>query len=177
MPYISFSTEGTLNNLVNQILASPLVQMHALPDLEQVGKKLLQLHQFLVGIPESIVKQLRVPGEVTTLDAVITSAKLLITIDSEIGVTQPPRSSPHCFHCNQVGHLQRDCHNYNISTVADQVIFQKIFGSREMGTGHLYRVTGIAIKALQGTQMIIVAVVKSTEDTWTVSLMACKYIH
>ena len=67
----------------------------------------------------SIVKQLRVPGEVTTLDAVITSTKLLITIDSELGATQPPRSSPRCFHCNQVGHLQRNCHNHNISTVAD----------------------------------------------------------
>ena len=56
---------------------------HMLPDLEQAAKEPLLLHQFLAGIPESIAKQLRASGEVTTLDAAITHARLLMTIDSD----------------------------------------------------------------------------------------------
>ena len=36
-----------------------------LPDMEQVAKEPLLLLQFLVGIPESITKQLRALGEVS----------------------------------------------------------------------------------------------------------------
>jgi len=41
------------------------------------------LHQFLAGISEAIAKQLRASGEVTTLDAAITRARLLMTIESD----------------------------------------------------------------------------------------------
>lgn len=50
--------------------------MHA---IVQVTKEPLLLHQFL----ETIAKQLRASGEVTTLDTAIASARLLITIDSD----------------------------------------------------------------------------------------------
>ena len=113
---------------------------HALPNLEQAVRDPFLLHQFLVGIPEAISKQLRASGKVTMLNAAITQARLLMTIDSDpvavlkakpdevellreqVAVlteqvaalstsskgkyTQPPRSRPHCFHCNQVGHVQ-----------------------------------------------------------------------
>ena len=57
---------------------------HALPDLEQAAKQPLLLHQFLAGIPESIAKQLRASDEVTMLDATITHARLLMTIELEL---------------------------------------------------------------------------------------------
>ena len=113
------------------------------------------LHQFLAGIPEFILKQVRASGEVTTLDMAITHAKLLMTINSDTVATltekthtiaekpdelqllreqvvilteqvavlstnqprgpRPPRSRPRYFHCNQVGHLQRDCCSHKCS--------------------------------------------------------------
>ena len=121
---------------------------HALLDLEQAAREPFLLHQFFAGIPEAISKQLRALGEVTTLNAAITRARLLMTIDSnpvavftekpdekldevqllreQVAVlteqvaalstsskgTQPPRSCPRCFHCNQVGHVQCDCCNH-----------------------------------------------------------------
>ena len=51
---------------------------HAIPDMEQVAKEPLLLHQFLAGIPENISKQVRASGEVTTLDTAVTRTKLLI---------------------------------------------------------------------------------------------------
>ena len=56
---------------------------HALPDLEQAARELFLVYQFLVGIPEAISKQLRASGKVTTLDAAIMRARLLMTIDSD----------------------------------------------------------------------------------------------
>ena len=57
---------------------------HALLDLEQAAREPFLLHQFLAGISEAISKQLRASGEVTTLNAAITLAKFLMTIDSEL---------------------------------------------------------------------------------------------
>ena len=120
---------------------------HAIPDMEQAAKEPLLLHQFLAGIPETISKQVRASGELTTLDAVVTRTKLLMAISSDSVATltakpnvktdemqllreqvaslteqvavlstksqgaQPPRSSPRCFYCKQLGHVQRNCCN------------------------------------------------------------------
>ena len=94
-----------------------------------------------MGIPENISKHVRASGEVTTLDTAVTRAKLLMTINSDSvnALTtkpnanaafarassspyavlstnkshgaRPPRSLPRCFHCNQLGHVQRNCRN------------------------------------------------------------------
>ena len=102
-----------------------------------MAKGPLLLHQFLAGIPKSITKQLRASGKVTTLDAAITCAKLLITIDSELVASRIEKPDEllllreqvailteqvascfghkpvkGCVHCNQVGHLQHDCCNH-----------------------------------------------------------------
>jgi len=53
---------------------------HALPD---AAKEPLLLHQFLAGIPEAIVRQLRVSGEVNILEKVMTCARLVMTIDPD----------------------------------------------------------------------------------------------
>ena len=47
------------------------------------SKEPLLLHQFLTGIPESISRQLRASGEITTLDKAIERARLLMTIEPE----------------------------------------------------------------------------------------------
>ena len=57
---------------------------HALLNLEQAATEPVLLHQFLAGITEAIYKQSRASSEVTTLNAVITQAKLLMTFDSEL---------------------------------------------------------------------------------------------
>ena len=59
---------------------------HALPDTEQAAKEPLLLYQFLAGIPETVARQLRASGEVTTLDKAMTRARLLMTLDSESAV-------------------------------------------------------------------------------------------
>ena len=56
---------------------------HAIPDMAAASKEPLLLHQFLSGIPESISRQLRVSGEIKTLDKAIERARLLMTIEPE----------------------------------------------------------------------------------------------
>ena len=56
---------------------------HALPEAVNDAKESLLLHQFLAGIPEATARKLRALGEVTTLDKVMTCARLPMTIDSE----------------------------------------------------------------------------------------------
>ena len=69
---------------------------HAIPDMEQAAKEPLLLHQFLAGIPETISKQVRASGELTTLDAVVTRTKLLMAIssDSVATLTAKPNAKP-----------------------------------------------------------------------------------
>ena len=39
-------------------------------------------------------------------------AEQVATLSTSSKGTQPSRSPPCCFHCNQVGHVQHDCHNH-----------------------------------------------------------------
>ena len=68
----------------------------ALPDLEQAAREPFLLHQFLAGIPEAISKQLRALGKVTTLNAAIARARLLMMIDSDpvAVLTEKPEEKP-----------------------------------------------------------------------------------
>ena len=53
----------------------------AMPVLEKSARDQLLLHQFLAGIPNNVSRQLRATGEISTLEAAITRARLLMTID------------------------------------------------------------------------------------------------
>ena len=55
----------------------------AIPGMNKEARDPLLLHQFVSGLPEPIMKQLRASGEVTTLEAAITRSRLLMTIDSQ----------------------------------------------------------------------------------------------
>ena len=55
----------------------------AIPGMNKEVRDPLLLHQFVAGLPEPIMKQLRASGEVKTLEAAITRFRLLMTIDSQ----------------------------------------------------------------------------------------------
>ena len=55
----------------------------AIPDMVKEVKESLLLHQFLSGLPSPITRQLRALGELKTLEAAMTHARLLMTIDAE----------------------------------------------------------------------------------------------
>jgi len=55
----------------------------ALPSLDKAAKELLLLHQFIAGLPEGIMWQLKVSGEVKTLEAAVTCARLLMAVESQ----------------------------------------------------------------------------------------------
>jgi len=56
---------------------------HALPGTDQNALEPLLLYQFLAGIPNTISRQLRASGEVSTLEKVMTRAILLMSIESD----------------------------------------------------------------------------------------------
>ena len=53
----------------------------AMPEVEKNARDQLLLHQFLAGIPNAVSRQLRATGEIKMLDAAVTRARLLMTID------------------------------------------------------------------------------------------------
>ena len=53
----------------------------AMPSLDKSGRDQLLLHQLLAGLPQNVSRQLRATGETKTLDATITRARLLMSID------------------------------------------------------------------------------------------------
>lgn len=54
----------------------------AMPDLASSAKEQLLLHQFLVGLPGDISKQLRATGVTNTLSETVERAKLIMVVDS-----------------------------------------------------------------------------------------------
>jgi len=54
----------------------------AFPSLDEAAKEPLLLHQFVAGLPEGITWQLRISGEVKTLEAAVTRARLLMAVES-----------------------------------------------------------------------------------------------
>lgn len=55
----------------------------AMPEANEATKQQLLRHQFLVGLPTSISKQLRATGTVNDLDQIMERAKLLFTLEQE----------------------------------------------------------------------------------------------
>ena len=68
---------------------------HAIPGVAQASREPLLLRQFLAGIPEPILRQLRASGEVTTLDKAIERARLLMTINPEPVATLQEKPDVH----------------------------------------------------------------------------------
>ena len=56
----------------------------AIPGMNKEARDPLLLHQFVAGLPEPIIKQLRASGEVKTLDTAITCSRLLMIIDLQL---------------------------------------------------------------------------------------------
>ena len=52
-----------------------------IPGIDAAKLKQLLLHQFLIGIPVDVSKQLRAVGEIKYLDRLIQRTKLLMTLD------------------------------------------------------------------------------------------------
>ena len=55
----------------------------AISNMVKEAKEPLLLHQFLTGLPGPITRQLRASGDIKTLEAAMTRARLLMTIDAE----------------------------------------------------------------------------------------------
>jgi uncharacterized coiled-coil protein SlyX len=53
----------------------------AMPDLDKAAHDPLLVHQFLAGLPDVVSRQIRASAETSTLDAVVTRARLLMSID------------------------------------------------------------------------------------------------
>ena len=55
----------------------------AMPELEEDSKNKILFQQFLAGVPEECSRVLRTNPEITTIDAAVTRAKLLLTVSVE----------------------------------------------------------------------------------------------
>ena len=55
----------------------------AMPDIDAIARSQLVLHQFLVGLPVKVSRQLRASGETNDLDKTIERARLLMAIDDQ----------------------------------------------------------------------------------------------
>ena len=55
----------------------------AMPDLEEDSKNKILFQQFLAGVPDECSRVLRANPDITTIDAAVTRAKLLLTVSVE----------------------------------------------------------------------------------------------
>ena len=89
----------------------------AMPSLDKSARDQLLLHQLLAGLPENVSRQLRATGETKTLDAAITRARLLMSIDDqEITAAITDISSEIQSLKEQVAHLTANCRDIDAST-------------------------------------------------------------
>ena len=60
----------------------------AMPGLDKPAQDQLLLHQFLVGVPDAVSRQLRATGEIKSLDVAVAWAQILMTIDEHATITE-----------------------------------------------------------------------------------------
>ena len=54
-----------------------------MPDIGNAARNQLLLHQFLVGLPVKICKQLRAAGDVTSMETALERARLLMSLEAK----------------------------------------------------------------------------------------------
>ena len=116
-----------------------------MPGMDDDARGQLLVHQFLTGIPQTVSTQIRASGETLTLEKVVERARLLMTIReyneqpiamavqmdelqqlkeevkeltqvvATLSVREQNRKPKHCFRCNGLRHLQRDCPRQRLS--------------------------------------------------------------
>ena len=58
--------------------------LHAMPNIDGAARNQLLLHQFLVGLPILVIRQLHATANITTVDEALECAQLLMVIDAEL---------------------------------------------------------------------------------------------
>ena len=64
----------------------------AMPELEEDSKNKILFQQFLAGVPEECSRVLRTNPDITTIDAAVTGAKLLLTVSVEKSACRLPQA-------------------------------------------------------------------------------------
>ena len=87
----------------------------AMPGVDTATRDRLLIHQFLLGLPIGISRQLRATGETTKLDAVVNRARLLMTLEEQehnhtVAISNEPRQ-------NEVQELREE-----VAKLTEQVI-------------------------------------------------------
>jgi len=107
-----------------------------MPELSADARKQLLIHQFLAGLPVSLIRRLRASGNTANLDELVERAKILMVVDSgerqtaavyfgtsevselksqiqeltaQVAALKSDKNQPQCYYCKQFGHVQRYC--------------------------------------------------------------------